>query len=576
MRVSGRPQSATFARLALATATATALAAACTDNQAPPGQLTKVLGPATSAQELFELRRLPKFFISIDDAGWAALEEDPKSYITGDFEYAGELHRNVGIRLKGNLSLTPIDEKPSFKIKFNKFTKGARFLGLEAITLNNMHSDASMVREHLSYALFRAVGVEASRTGFAELVVNEEPYGVFLNIETIDDEFLRHHYVDRSGNLYEGEHGDDLNRDLSRFEQDEGKDESREDLKRFSALAMEDNLDIFFADHSMLDTQRFLAFTATEHAIGHFDGYMASHNYFLYHEPESDRWTFLPWSLDQTLSRRNSPFSGKGFLTRKCLDADLCLEAYIPEAIAVLDAYATLDLPEELDKVVRLIDDASIFDSHKRYTNKAMTASRQGIKNWLAARPEALLSQLDCLESGKHVDQDADGWGPCFADCDDSKSAIHPGAEELCDKIDNNCSGFIDDDPNCECPSEVIEGKTFYFCTHRRSWSQARSFCWAQGHELAMFSSASQNHEVWEVAHASAAGKWAIGLNDSDEENQYRWLDGSEPNFTSWGTNEPSHMLDWFDCVFFKGGSAPLWIERNCVEKGSFICSEAN
>src|SRR6056300_1205698 len=37
------------------------------------------------------------------------------------------------------------------------------------------------------------------------------------------------------------------------------------------------------------------------------------------------------------------------------------------------------------------------------------------------------------------VDNDGDGY--IEDDCDDSNANVHPGVEELCDGIDNNCDG---------------------------------------------------------------------------------------------------------------------------------------
>ncbi len=46
-------------------------------------------------------------------------------------------------------------------------------------------------------------------------------------------------------------------------------------------------------------------------------------------------------------------------------------------------------------------------------------------------------------------DKDGDGWpagaAGTGADCDDADQAIHPEADELCDGVDNNCDGVIDD-----------------------------------------------------------------------------------------------------------------------------------
>ena len=43
------------------------------------------------------------------------------------------------------------------------------------------------------------------------------------------------------------------------------------------------------------------------------------------------------------------------------------------------------------------------------------------------------------------VDGDGDGFTVAMGDCDDTDAAIHPGASEECDKVDNDCNGKIDD-----------------------------------------------------------------------------------------------------------------------------------
>ena len=43
------------------------------------------------------------------------------------------------------------------------------------------------------------------------------------------------------------------------------------------------------------------------------------------------------------------------------------------------------------------------------------------------------------------IDADGDGYSEDI-DCDDADASVHPEAEELCDGVDNNCDGVIDED----------------------------------------------------------------------------------------------------------------------------------
>jgi N-acetylneuraminic acid mutarotase len=43
------------------------------------------------------------------------------------------------------------------------------------------------------------------------------------------------------------------------------------------------------------------------------------------------------------------------------------------------------------------------------------------------------------------VNEDGDPYPICAGDCDDTNPAVHPGAEELCDGVDNDCSTVVDD-----------------------------------------------------------------------------------------------------------------------------------
>lgn len=52
-----------------------------------------------------------------------------------------------------------------------------------------------------------------------------------------------------------------------------------------------------------------------------------------------------------------------------------------------------------------------------------------------------VLTVYDPLE----VDDDADGWTENDGDCDDGDASVNPGATEICDTIDNDCDGMVNE-----------------------------------------------------------------------------------------------------------------------------------
>jgi hypothetical protein len=45
------------------------------------------------------------------------------------------------------------------------------------------------------------------------------------------------------------------------------------------------------------------------------------------------------------------------------------------------------------------------------------------------------------------ADADSDGYSVCTGDCNETSPAVHPGAPDVCNGVDDNCNGLIDEDP---------------------------------------------------------------------------------------------------------------------------------
>ncbi|MDX1429702.1 MAG: CotH kinase family protein, partial [Rhodothermales bacterium] len=107
---------------------------------------------------------------------------------------------SVGFRLRGNTSRDAA--KKSFKVSFNTFTPGGEFHDLEKLNLNGEHNDPSIMRAKVSWDLFNAMGLPASRANHIDLFINGTYFGVYLNVEHVDEKFLTRHFGNSDGNLY--------------------------------------------------------------------------------------------------------------------------------------------------------------------------------------------------------------------------------------------------------------------------------------------------------------------------------------------------------------------------------------
>ena len=56
------------------------------------------------------------------------------------------------------------------------------------------------------------------------------------------------------------------------------------------------------------------------------------------------------------------------------------------------------------------------------------------------------IAAAESLYGAPCVDGDGDGYTDCDLDCDDEDATTNPGAADICDGVDNNCDGVVDND----------------------------------------------------------------------------------------------------------------------------------
>lgn len=146
--------------------------------------------------------------IIADEEDWQEMLENAinEQYIMVDVIVNGTKFQNVGIRPKGNSSLSQVvnseSDRYSFKIKFDEYIKDQTCFGLESFVVNNMMTDTTYMKEYISYELMEETGVDAPKFGYSNIKVNGEEWGLYLAVEAYNESYEQRVFGDTSGMLY--------------------------------------------------------------------------------------------------------------------------------------------------------------------------------------------------------------------------------------------------------------------------------------------------------------------------------------------------------------------------------------
>lgn len=342
---------------------------------------------------IFQHERITEVHITVPAASWAALEVAPRTQVPASLAFQGAYFPEVGVRLKGRAgSRRSLDEKCAWKADLNDYVPGQGLRGLNSLTFNNMVQDPSYVHEFLAYTIFRAVGLPAPRVGWTRLFVNDDYFGLYLFLESIDDEFLERWYIDPTGHLFEGAYGTDFESDeVWQFEYDEGPDENdRSDLLEVAYVLDGPPTNGAIQElRQHVDLDQFLLYMAVEALILHWDGYTTSNNYRVYHDPATDLFQIIPWGTDQTfVDYWFDPYEGNGRLFQFCMANSLCRRQYGESLRQVADAVDALDLVPIVDELEELLYPDIVADPRRErslsYILSHLAETRVTLRDWPA------------------------------------------------------------------------------------------------------------------------------------------------------------------------------------------------
>jgi len=290
--------------------------------------------PAAAARTKLDVwygsRNLPVVEIAMDPETWTSLRQEEPAGGACNHAYECKRYRwheaasvtlsgsvepfndavtidRVGVRKKSYCS-SKDSVRPSLKISLNRYVKDdsrKQVIGSSKLTLNNSKSDPLIVRQCVGYRLIRDADLPGPRCNLAEVRVNGEYIGTYVNVEPIKKQLVRRCFGDADGNLYELEHQEDLipEIDLCRIEyKGFRKDHTKDDLRAVREVLKTGSI---AALDKVVPVQEFLRFWSMEALLKHWDGYTYHRNntYIYNSRPDSEfpRLVFFHWGIDEIL-----------------------------------------------------------------------------------------------------------------------------------------------------------------------------------------------------------------------------------------------------------------------------------
>ncbi|MEI6765901.1 MAG: CotH kinase family protein [Bacteroidota bacterium] len=230
--------------------------------------------------------------------------------LLADISVDGHYISGVGVRYKGFSSWDEDQKKSPFNINLDYTINNQNHQGYKHIKLSNVIHDPSFVREAISYEVAGKY-MPASRANFANVYVNDTLLGLYTNVESVDELFVKKYFGSKNNAFFKGSpanlqypfgqnanlaytHGTDTAGYMPfyKLESDHGWSE----LLNLIYILNNDTAHL----PEVLNIDRTLWMHAFNYALVNLDSYIGySQNYYLYKD-ENGRFNPILWDLNMS------------------------------------------------------------------------------------------------------------------------------------------------------------------------------------------------------------------------------------------------------------------------------------
>ena len=157
---------------------------------------------STDSKGLYDAGTLRTLYLRFHDEDWYAqlnvfYRTDVE--VPAELVVDGKVYSDVGVRARGTSSyFTVRSPKKSFNIAIDYGDDNQRLYGYKTLNLLNGHVDASFLREVLYNRIARDY-IPAMKTNLVKLVINGKSWGVYINLQQFNKDFLDEWFGTRAG-----------------------------------------------------------------------------------------------------------------------------------------------------------------------------------------------------------------------------------------------------------------------------------------------------------------------------------------------------------------------------------------
>jgi hypothetical protein len=282
---------------------------------------------AAAAADFFSLSIVHQVAITIDAAEWQRFMAENMNlqgvptWHQADFQIDGVALQKVGFKTFGFGSRLFNPNKPNLNLDLNKYFAGQSLQGISRMRIKNNGQDPTSLRQAITYEGMRAANLPAPRATFAQLVVNNEPYGFYSVEEAFTGSFVHERTGNENGAAYEADDCQGfvapavggctpaavLEYYTKAFNPFIG---TGEDLQEICNVMNGPAAQFLSGITALIDLDEWIGMVAADTALaGDYDGFSTNgNNYRLYHDTATNKMLLFIFGPDVTYDADYLPF----------------------------------------------------------------------------------------------------------------------------------------------------------------------------------------------------------------------------------------------------------------------------